>query len=435
MNNTTTEVYKSKCFDEAILKFLNHIESLWTSLPIVLKTIESTQQTAMLEHNNFLTNNCTFIEEENHFLIPVEHYRKNNQLRKAVNNTTTAIKIFKRNFLVSLISQFDTYVADLIKAIFEIKPEIINNSEKQLTFSELSKFENIQTAKDYIIEKEIETVLRESYTEQFKWFEKKLSIQLRKDLPIWATFIEITQRRNLYVHNDGKISSQYLSVCRENNVKLDDNIKIGDELNVGFKYFDKAFKCLFEIGVKLNQVLRRNLCKEEIEKADHSFLNISFELIQNRQYDLAKTLYDFSDRYINHYSTEDLRLRILLNRAQTYKWLDQQDECLKIIKSEDWSAKGDLFKLASFVLLDDYINASRLMTDIGDNPKVIDKSFYRDWPVFNNFRKTDEFKEAYKQIYKIEFEITEEINNSTQHGIGKSRADGNKLNNGNSNLN
>lgn len=430
-----TEEYKTKCFDDAVLKFLNHIESLWTSLPVVIKTIERTQQTAMIEHDTFLSNNCIYVENEDHYLIPTEHYRKNNQLRKSVNNTTTAIKIFKRNFLVSLISQFDTYVGDLIKSIFEIRPEIINSSEKQLTFAELSKFETIQFAKDYIIEKEIETVLRENYTEQFKWFEKKLSIPLRKDLPIWETFIEITQRRNLYVHNDGVVSSQYLSVCKENNVKLDSNLKIGDELQVGFKYFDKAFKCLFEIGVKLNQVIRRSLSPEEIEKADHSFLNISFELIQNRQYDLAKTLYDFSDKYINKYSTEDLRLRILLNRAQTYKWLDKEDECTKIIKSEDWSAKGDLFKLASFVLLDDYINTIKLMKDIGDNPKIIDKSYYSDWPVFNRFRNSDEFKIVFKEIYKIEFEITEEKNNSIQQGIGKSRADVLKSNNSNSNQN
>lgn len=400
--------YKSECFDKALNKFLNHIESLWTSMPIVLKTIETTKKNAETEHQKFLDNNCEFVETEQHYIIKVEHLRKNNAYRKAVGNSTTAMVIIKRNFLVSLVSQFDTYVSDMIKAIFEVRPEIINSSEKQLTFSELSKFADIKEAKDYIIEKEIETVLRESYTEQFKWFEKKLSIQLRKDLPIWQTFIEITQRRNLFVHNDGKVSSQYLSVCKENNVQLDDKVKLGAELGVGFKYFDRAFKCFFELGVKLNQVIRRNLLPEEIEHADSSFLNISFELIENRQYDLAKTLYDFSDKYINKYSNEDLRLRILVNRAQTYKWLDQNDECKRIIKSVDWSAKGDLFKLVSFVLLDEFDEASRIMKSIGDNVNVVQESYYKDWPVFKKFRDEKIFRDTYKEIYKVEFEIIEE---------------------------
>jgi hypothetical protein len=406
------EEYKTKEFDVALSKFLNHIESLWTSLPVVLKTIEKAQQSSVAEHNEFLKNNCQFLERENHYLVPAEHVRKNTQLRKAIDNSTAAIKIIKRNFLVSLISQFDTYTSELIKAIFKVRPEIINNSEKQLTFSELSKFNNIHDAQDYIIEKEIETVLRDSYLEQFKWFERKLNLQLRKDLPIWETFIEITQRRNLFVHNDGIVSSQYLSVCKEHNVKLDGKISIGTELKVGFKYFDRAFKCLFEIGVKLNQVIRRNLVPDEIEQSDHSFLNISFELIQNRQFDLAKVLYDFSDKYIKKYSTEDLRLRILLNRAQTYKWLEKDEDCIQIVKSVDWSATGDLFKLASNILLDKFEEAAQIMRNIGDNNKVVDKSCYKDWPIFKMFTRTEHFKNAYKEIYKTDFEIIEEKNNS-----------------------
>jgi hypothetical protein len=413
---------KSKHFDIAINKFLNHIESLWTSLPVVLKTIERTQRNANEERSEFLIKNCPLSEDKKHYIIPIEHNRRSNELRKAVDNSTTAIIIIKRNFLVSLISQFDTYVGDLIKAIFEVRPEIIQSSEKQLTFSELNKFDSIKDAQEYIIEKEIETVLRENYTEQFKWFENKLKIELRKDLPIWQTFIEITQRRNLFVHNDGKISTQYFSICKEHNVQLDDRLKVGDELEIGLKYFDKSFKCLFEIGVKLNQVIRRNLLPLEIEKADHSFLNISFELIQNRQLELAKTLYDFSDKYIKKHSNDDLKLRILINRAQTYKWLDKDKECKDIINSVDWTARGDLFKLASKVLIDDFHEASEIMKNIGDNEKIMNKSFYKDWPIFKKFRETELFKKTYVEIYNIEFEITEEKNNSTQHGFGKSGA-------------
>lgn len=402
------ELNKSQPFDDAIGKFLNHIESLWTSLPILLKTIEQTKKNSQKEHQSFLQNNCEYIESEGYFVITPEHYRRNNSHKKAVENSTTAIKIIKRNFLVSLISQFDTYIGDMMKAVFSVRPEMINSSEKQLTFSELSKFSSIEEAKESIVEREIETVLRESHSEQFKWFERKLSIPLRKDLHIWETFIEITQRRNLFVHNDGKVSSQYLTVCRENNVTIDDKIKLGDELEVGFKYFDKTFKCLFEIGVKLNQVIRRNLLPTELESADSSFLNISFELIQNRQYDLAKILYDFSDKYIKKYSTEDLRLRVLINRAQTYKWLDKNEECKKIIESVDWSATGEIFKLVSYVLLDKYDEASTVMRNIGANESVLDKLYYKDWPVFRLFRQTEQFKMAYLEIYKQSFEITEE---------------------------
>ena len=403
-----TEI-KSTEFDNTITTFLNHIESLWTSLPVVIKTINTTSNEAIQKHDVFLRENGEYVEQDLHYLIKPEHRRYNHLLRKSALNSILAKKIINRNFLVSLVSQFDTYISNTIRALYTVRPELLNCSERILTFSELSKYQSIDDAKNYIIEKEIESILRESHTEQFKWFEKKLNIQLRKDLPIWSGFIEITQRRNLFVHNDGKISSQYLNVCKENGVKNIQKLTIGDELEVDFEYFEKAFKCLFEIGVKLNQVLRRNLIPDEINLADVSFLYISFELIQNQQYELAKELYDFSDKYIKRHSTDDLRLRILLNRAQTYKWLDKQEECKKIIDNEDWTSKSDLFKLGSFVLLDDFKNAVAIMHNIGNNPKVIEKTSYIDWPIFKAFILTPEFKVAYQEIFNEPFELIEEI--------------------------
>jgi hypothetical protein len=405
INDYMEKKTQSECFDDAVIKFLTHIESLWTSLPLVLKTIEFANAKAIADHQKFLKEDCELVEDESHYIIRVENRRKNDILMKAATNSAVANKIIKRNFLVSLISQFDTYISDLIKAIFLVRPELLNASEKQITFSELLKFGNVETAKEFIVEKEIESVLRESHTEQFKWLERKLNIPLRKDLPIWKVFIEITQRRNIFIHNDGKVSNQYLSVCKENGVNFPESIKIGTELDIDIKYFEGAFKGLFEIGVKLNQVLRRNLLPEEIESADSSFLNISFELIQNRQYELAKELYDFGDKYIKKFSTEDLRLRVLLNRAQTYKWLNQEDECVKIIKSIDWTATSDLFRMCSDVLLENYESASESMRSIGNNEKIINKASYKDWPIFRKFRQSEEFKKMYFETYKEPFEI------------------------------
>lgn len=400
----------SEHFDKSIGTFLTQIESLWTTLPKVLKTIEKSKIETMKRHDEFLQTKCEFIKSENHYLISPSNSRKNRILRKDVENSKVAYIIIKRNFVVSLISQFDTYIGSLIKSVFLVRPELINNSEKQLTYSQLKTFNDLNDARDYMIEKEIETVLRESHTDQFKWFEKKLGISLLKDLPIWSTFIEVTQRRNLFVHNDGKVSSQYINICKENKVNLSTDLKIGDSLDVDLQYFEKAFTCLFEIGLKLNQVLRRHLLPNEIKEADASFLNISFELIQNGQFELAREIYDFADKYIKKYSSNDFSLRISVNRAQTYKWLGQNEKCIDIVNSIDWSATGDLFKLASHVLKDEHIKASETMRTIGNNKNVFDKSYFTDWPIFKEFNKTNEFREVYKEIYNEDYEIVEEKN-------------------------
>ncbi|MEM6380654.1 MAG: hypothetical protein AAF705_20895, partial [Bacteroidota bacterium] len=218
-----------------------------------------------------------------------------------------------------------------------------------------------------------------------------------------------------FVHNDGKVSTQYLNVCKDHKVDLPKGLKAGDNLPVSKEYFEKAFDCLFEISLKLNQVLRRNLQPEQLKQADDSFMNITFELIQNKQYELAKIMFEFEDKYIKKYSNQDTELRILLNRAQTYKWLGDSDKCIEIIRSRDWSACGEILKMGSYVLLEEFKLASESMKLIGDNEKVIHKSSYTAWPIFKDFIHRDEFKATFKEIYKTDVEVKEK--NATQQNL------------------
>lgn len=406
---------KPNPFDEAIDSFLNNIESLRSTFPLIIGVLQIQKKKSIDAHSKFLQKDCEYIEAEEHYLIKPENSRKNFKLRKAATNSKLAEKILARNFIVSLVSQFDTYIGDLMRCVFEIKPHIIDASERKLTYSDLKAFDTIDNAQEYIVEKEIESVLRDSHSEQFSWFERKLNLKLRADLPAWKGFVELTQRRNLFVHNDGKVSTQYLNVCKDHKVELPDGIKPGDNLPVSKEYFERAFDCLFEISLKLNQVLRRNLESTKIEQADDSFMNITFELIQNKQYELAKVMFEFEDKYIKKYSNQDTELRILLNRAQTYKWLDDSEKCEEIIKSRDWSACGEILKMGSFVLLGEFVSAAESMKLIGDNEKVIHKSSYTDWPIFKEFIETDEFKTAFKEIYKTEPEVKEK--NATQQNL------------------
>jgi hypothetical protein len=185
--------------------------------------------------------------------------------------------------------------------------------------------------------------------------------------------------------------------------------KLGEFLEIDQTYFETAFKCLFELGVKLTQVVWRRILPKEIKEADIDFLNISFELIQNNQYDLALEILDFGDKYIKKFSSEDIKLRLLQNRAQTYKWLDKKNKCLEIINSIDWSAYSSIFKLASLVLKEDYQGAAEIMKAIGNNPKEIGQNDYKEWPIFKEFRKQEIFENTFKEIYKEPYEKKERI--------------------------
>ena len=65
----------------------------------------------------------------------------------------------------------------------------------------------------------------------------------------------------------------------------------------------------------------------------------------------------------------------------------------------DWTALEYKFKLAYYVLLDDYTNAAKIMRRIG-NSGVINKVDYKEWPLFKEFRKSNIFRQTYEEVFK-----------------------------------
>jgi hypothetical protein len=240
--------------------------------------------------------------------------------------------------------------------------------------------------------------LRKSHSEQFDWLEERFSIELRKDLPIWPTFIEVTERRNLFVHAGGVVSNQYIKICRQHGYNLDASVAIGTELGVTGAYFRTAYEAIYEIGVKLAHVLWRKMKPSDIEEADRHLSNRCYDLLKESKNELAKVLLDFATTTLKRHSDVEARLTFVVNRAQAYKWTGDEEETIKIISAEDWSATSYKFKLAKAVLTNDFSGATTIMKRIGANA-FPSKSDYRDWPLFKEFRKSEEFQKTFEEVF------------------------------------
>jgi hypothetical protein len=347
-----------------------------------------------------------------HFELTEEDSKKFKRQTDEVDSYSLALRNVPITFFVALVSHYDAYLSNLIKTIFYLKPEILNTCQRQLTFSELIEFSSIDAARDYVIEKEVESILRNSHAEQFDWMEKRFNISLRKDLPIWPFFVELTERRNLFVHCDGIVSAQYLSVCEKHGVKLNDEIEVGHMLHVDPKYFTDAYKCLFEIGVKLGHVLWRKLCPDEIEGADKHLNEICFALLSEEIYDLAKTLLRFATNTLKKHASDVDRRVFIINYAIALKHL-KDDGYKKLLEKEDWSACTPVFQMAVAVLNDRFTDAAGLMKVIGRSGKPTEEE-YKTWPLFKEFRLTNEFKKTFRQVFKKTYMVEETTEKPTK---------------------
>ena len=397
-------------FDNNLYRFIRDINSLKSTLSLLLSAINEELNSAKIHLDQYLSKYATEIKTDDHgnknFILNGDHFRQVSSMTNQIDHLNNAKKLLPKNYLVSLISQYDAFLGGLISVIYFIKPELLNSNEKNISFCQLNSFKTIDDVKQFIIEKEVDAVIRDSHINQIKWLETKLSIKLREDLNIWTNFVEITERRNLFVHTDGKVSSQYLYVCRENKVVFENEPSLGDCLDVSDDYFSNACNYFFEMGVKLTSVFWRKLSPDDRKNADSSLNQICYSLISLEEYDLAINLLKFATEIIKKHSSEENFLYMLLNKAQAYKWNNQLNMCESILNSVDWSAKNETFQLVRLVLLDDFEKAAKLMKRVA-NIEGINKIDYKDWPIFKEFRKSSHFQKSYEEIYNEKFQIDE----------------------------
>lgn len=392
-------------FDKINKVFIEKLDGIKETYPLVTMFSQSNYIKANIDFNNFIQSNGIEEKEENgegYYTFSEEDAHKYEILERNEKIANHSIEILPNSLFISLISQFDAFLGKLIKQIFLTKPELLNSSEKNISFAKLSELKSFEEAKEFMIEKEIEGVLRESHTDHFNWLENKLKIPLRKDLEIWKEFIEITERRNLLVHNDGVVTSQYLLICRQHGVKFNSEPKIGEQLNVDEDYFKKSYNCLFELSVKLTQVVWRKLMPFDLENSDESLIDISFDLIRKNQNKLAIILLHFATETLKKYFNEESKNIFIVNLALAYKLDGNILECQRIINLKDWSASSDKFKIAKSALLDEFDETIELMQKIGKNGEVV-KLSYKTWPLFIELRKKEEFKKIFKDIFDEDF--------------------------------
>ncbi|WP_338562128.1 hypothetical protein [Acinetobacter sp. KS-LM10] len=293
------------------------------------------------------------------FKISFKHARSIHRLSTKRKQSQLALEILPKSFLVTFVSEYDSFLGQLNKYILKQKPELLKADQKTITFEELSTLNSIEEARDKIISHEIENLLRDSHSKQFDWMENKYNLPLKTGLKSWPQFIELTERRNLFVHCNGIISEQYIKKCRDAKFDLDKESEAGKKLRADKKYINIVYRTLYEIPVKLTQVLWRKQFPKDLEKADDSLSNLTYELLVDEEYELASILLDFACDVLKKWSSESQRLVFVINKSISYKFSNRNFN--QILDAEDWSACKDSYQLCAAVLREEFDLAKRYM--------------------------------------------------------------------------
>ncbi|MCW8346691.1 hypothetical protein MD535_11850 [Vibrio sp. ZSDZ65] len=306
-----------------------------------------------------------------------------------------------KSLFLNVFSDFDTFTGELLASIYEKKPVLYQSISKNVPFSDILKYADIDTLKTRILSEDIENFRRKSYVEQFDELEKQFSIKTLKDFKNWAVFVEATQRRNLFMHCDGIVSEQYIKICSEHKCDLK-NVKVGDKLTLSYSYLTQVLDVMSEVAIKLANVLWRKVLPEETELSDDALHHFVFDYLNDEKWARAINIADFV-RHTARSKTDLMQKINLTNLVIAHKFSGSQDIAKKILRSQDWSASIHDFRLSAAVLEDDFDEAHALMLQIGVSSDLICERAYLEWPLFKQFRNTEQFLSAFAEVYGYPF--------------------------------
>lgn len=318
------------------------------------------------------------------------------KLDSAADKAVEAARIVPQSFLVSMVSQYDVFLSSSIRNLFLLKPEKTFSAEKSVTVQQLVRYSSVREVVQELIDSEIDEVLRDSHLKQLQWTAKKFDFKLDEKDELIQRFIEITERRNLCVHTEGRISKQYCSKVALLESGEPSQAKVGAYLNINRSYISQARNVLFQTGIQVVQLAWRKVRPDQAEAQNGHLIGIVFELLTREDYTLARNISDFAAS-LRGPCTERQKRTFCINRAQAYKWSGKDAEAEKILNEVDWSASSNMFRLAVALIKEDYEVAARLMGNVPDDSlEGIAKESYRTWPLFKRARDQSAFQAAFK---------------------------------------
>ena len=311
-------------------------------------------------------------------------------------------RVFRHGIITSIVARFDEYFSKVLRICFRLNPGWLKNTEKKMSYKELLEIKSLDDLKEEIISKEIDGLMRDSHHAQITFLDEKLKIGVEEHFSQWKEFLEITERRNLFVHTGGQVSSQYLNNCAKWQIQVNSKIDESVKLSANDNYITKAIDCFYELAVRTTQAVARRIFPQCLEDADRILNNQSVDdLLAHERWALADRIFEFAlgipEKLV---SPGEWKYPFLINRCIAKKFNNQP--FTDLLHSILWTAFHPKYHFAVAILEDKFDLAIELLRSEAVKEAVTETSL-RDWPLLREFRKLPAFQSAFKEIFGKDF--------------------------------
>ena len=402
LKNKSSEEYLSifNSFCTSMLSYVEILPFVASISPFMSYSIRSG------EFLNFLNDNSVISEETDAktvFKMKSRYWKECSEISESAVKASEVGQQIPKMLMIGIVSSYEHHLARLIKRILLDNPSKLASSERQISVKEVFDLSDILNFKEMILEKEIDLAMRNSFEEQISWVEKAVGIkkEIKSEYGDWPKVVEIFERRNLFTHTNGVVNDRYLKKASKLKFSGHSKFSKGQELLTNPKYFRSSLETILEFGVKLIQVIWRKVDKPSKIMQDDSLGDIAFEMIERGYYSLAIKILEFFF-FLDGAKREERRLVCLVNLANAYKLIGDNNKARQLLDAEDFSVVSDVFRICVASVREEVGEVVRLLKKMGAECEFGERA-YEEWPVFFHVRDDVAFQAAFAEVFKRDF--------------------------------
>ncbi|RWO87101.1 hypothetical protein [Mesorhizobium sp.] len=398
-DNKYKEVFELFC--NSMMGYIDILPFISAVTPSITKEIQLDNITKFLRENSNGS-----IEEESRIIfdVGIEHYGSFLNIQSVAQTSYEVGRQIPKMLMIGIVSSYEHHISLLIRQILKSNPQRLENSEKTMTVKEVFEAGDLDSFKEVILDKEIDSVMRLSFEEQVTFLEKLMGSkrQIKDGYKDWPILVEIFERRNLFTHTNGVVSQRYIDKAEQVGFSDKNKISKGKELFAGPNYFKKSLERISEFGLKIIQVSWRKMLESEGKIADKALTDFGFELIERGKYSLAIKVYEFYFELRSDERDELHRRMSVVNLSNAYKLSGDSKASEETLNGEDWSAVSDSFNISIAAVKGDVERVIELMKKTGKDCEIGENA-YEEWPVFFHVRDHDNFAPAFESVFGRKF--------------------------------
>jgi hypothetical protein len=293
---------------------------------------------------------------------------------------TPTNRILLRAIITELIAALEQMLGRLHASFYTAHPEALG-SEKEFSLADLRSFSSVDEAVADAIRNRVDAFLRLGFDDWEAWFKKYLKLNLRDFFRDAARALEVIQRRNVIVHNDGRVSRQYRAAIGDAAPSMA-TVLVTDEA-----YVNGAIDEILIFGATLAAAAWQKIAprRDVLEISNQHLHTLTMRLMLLGRWDAVSGLVTVARAAVADSDSDKLIYQV--NGWLATKRRHGRDAISSDVAKLDVSVAGLRYKVAVALLLDDFETVCRLV------PKALDAeemtmTDVHSWPLLEEFRAT-----------------------------------------------